>query len=180
MLCIWKNWQPPGQRNLVCFQARSFPAWLITLVMSEIPSRRTATLGIWLRLETLPTHMETELASLALLSKGTFATVEGVTNGFVLWRHLVAACGQCLLLWILVELIADFAKTFAFGLVACIRLDTRQRWGISFGDLHPRNQTKLHLGMIHALVETTCMGFVPSGRWVRAPCVLSASFLNNI
>ena len=60
--------------------------------------------------------METELASLALLSKGTFATVEGVTNGFVLWRHLVAACGQCLLLWILVELIADFAKTFAFGL----------------------------------------------------------------
>ena len=121
--------------------------------MSEIPSRRTATLGIWLRLETLPTHMETELASLALLSKGTFATVEGVTNGFVLWCHLVAAFGQCLLFGILVELIAHFSKTFAFGLVACIRLDTRQRWGISFGDLHPRDQTKLHLGMIHALVE---------------------------
>ena len=47
---------------------------------------------LWL--ETLPTNMKASTATLSLFGKGAFATVEQITNGFVLRGHLAASRRQ--------------------------------------------------------------------------------------
>jgi len=103
--------------------------------------------GIRLRLEALPTHMESTFAPFARLCEVTGTSVEGIADRFALGRHLVAIWRQCL--GRRRERFVEFLSHFSVSLPLSFGFWGRGvRTAVFGGSPYHGDQAKLHFRMV--------------------------------